>query len=937
MADLKTYRYLCVLVLLFSFVQLHAQEIPNIIYYSPEEYKGETQNWMIDKDAKGHIFVANNSGLLDYNGVSWNLYPTPNQTIMRSVKVVNDRIYTGYYMGFGYWVRNSKGTLDYFNLSDKIKNQLLEDEQIWKIHAIANKILFQSLNQIHIYDPDTEQITVIKIDGIIEKSVSLNEILYFHTIEGKIYKLENGEPLWLADVPLKGDDRIENIINTASGLKVLTKRNGFFKIENEIVTKWPVPADDFLAMNSVYTSLPLTEGRLALGLVANGLVILDENGRIAEQFSTSNGLSNNTILSLFEDQNKNLWLGLDIGINLINLETRLEKFFDPFGKLGTVYASAVFEGNLYLGTNHGLYFKKFDSDESFQLIPNTKDQVWDLFVFDNTLFCAHNFGIYEVKQNIASLIFSDYGVWTFKPNPVRKNELIAGTFKGLGSLRKDENGRWKFKKIEGFNISSRNIATDTLQNIWVSHEYKGVYQLRADDNYDNAILIPNNFENRISKNSSVVTFKNKILFADHDGVFHYDYNKKQFEKDTFYSQIIDNQAYHSGKLINIEDKELWVFNRDDIRYFKNNNITGELVKNSIHLSQSSRKTMQGYENINYLPNATYLVGNTEGYLLFPEEQFVETDFNFEIVQIRLITKNGNPILQDINGTFEADFGFQSLNFTLSDYSHNSINPIEFSYRMSGADKEWSPWIADPMLSFGFLEWGNYELEIRARKGDKVASKIISYTFSIKRPWYFSNLSLLAYVCITILMVYIIHRRYKSYYRTKQEHLLAEKQKQMDEISLINKQQIIQLKNEQLNLLVEKKNRELENVTANLIKKNELLNNLSKEIKKLPNQQNLKPLLLFIDKNRNESKDWQIFEEAFNNADKEFINKLKNKHPNLTHNDLKLCAYLRLNLSSKEIAPLLNISVRSLEIKRYRLRQKLDLPHETNLTDYILGC
>ena len=67
-----------------------------------------------------------------------------------------------------------------------------------------------------------------------------------------------------------------------------------------------------------------------------------------------------------------------------------------------------------------------------------------------------------------------------------------------------------------------------------------------------------------------------------------------------------------------------------------------------------------------------------------------------------------------------------------------------------------------------------------------------------------------------------------------------------------------------------------------------------------------------------------------------IKKIKNIHPELTPNDLRLCAYLRLNLSSKEIAPLLNISVRSVEVKRYRLRKKMALPHENSLTTYILN-
>ena len=79
----------------------------------------------------------------------------------------------------------------------------------------------------------------------------------------------------------------------------------------------------------------------------------------------------------------------------------------------------------------------------------------------------------------------------------------------------------------------------------------------------------------------------------------------------------------------------------------------------------------------------------------------------------------------------------------------------------------------------------------------------------------------------------------------------------------------------------------------------------------------------------------MFQEAFNNADSNFLKKIKTIHPTLTPNDLRLCSYLRLNLSSKEIAPMLNISTRSVEIKRYRLRKKMELDHEKSLVAYIL--
>ena len=92
----------------------------------------------------------------------------------------------------------------------------------------------------------------------------------------------------------------------------------------------------------------------------------------------------------------------------------------------------------------------------------------------------------------------------------------------------------------------------------------------------------------------------------------------------------------------------------------------------------------------------------------------------------------------------------------------------------------------------------------------------------------------------------------------------------------------------------------------------------------------------IDRNLNNQDDWMFFEQAFNNADKDFLRKVKKTHPELTNNDLRLCAYLRLNLSSKEIAPLLNISLSSVEIKRYRLRKKMNLSRNQGLTDHILS-
>ena len=153
--------------------------------------------------------------------------------------------------------------------------------------------------------------------------------------------------------------------------------------------------------------------------------------------------------------------------------------------------------------------------------------------------------------------------------------------------------------------------------------------------------------------------------------------------------------------------------------------------------------------------------------------------------------------------------------------------------------------------------------------------------------------------------------------------------------LESNQKLMKLKNEKLEIDIESKNRELAISTMSLIKKNEFLSTIKSELQANNNPGDLKKVIKIIDNNINNTDDWKLFKEAFDNADKDFLKLVKEKHSSLTPNDLKLCAYLRLNLSSKEIAPLSNISPRSVEVKRYRLRKKMDLPPKTSLTNYIL--
>ncbi|MEJ6792238.1 MAG: LuxR C-terminal-related transcriptional regulator [Lacinutrix sp.] len=186
-----------------------------------------------------------------------------------------------------------------------------------------------------------------------------------------------------------------------------------------------------------------------------------------------------------------------------------------------------------------------------------------------------------------------------------------------------------------------------------------------------------------------------------------------------------------------------------------------------------------------------------------------------------------------------------------------------------------------------------------------------------------------------MLVFILHHFYNGYHKKLREKVIFKAERDLEHKELENKQQQMHFENLKLQQDIDSKSRELAISTMSMIKKNEFLNTIKSELNNKDANLNIKSVIRIIDKNINNTDDWKFFQEAFNNADKDFLKKLKAEHSILTPNDLKLCAYLRLNLSSKEIAPLLNISARSVEVKRYRLRKKMNLPHKTSLANYII--
>tara|TARA_B110000459_G_C16618315_1_gene500120 strand:- start:820 stop:3627 length:2808 start_codon:yes stop_codon:yes gene_type:complete len=927
------------ILILLSYLSLSAQEHPPLMAYTPDLYGAQNQNWGISQTTDQTMYFANNSGLLEYDGVNWTLYPVPDSSIVRSVKAVGDDVYSGSYMDFGVWKKNNKNVLEYTSLVQKIGIELTDDEQFWKIIKVDEWLVFQSFSRIYLVNEVTNEFSFIESDEEITNIFVVNGVLFFNKLNKGIFKFVNGATELVSNDANLAANKLVGAFDLEGRLLIITASNGFYFLEKKSLIPWEIDASIDLSALSIYSATKLKDNSIVLGTVSNGYFHLNSEGLLKYDLNFEKGLSNNTVLSVFEDQQNNLWLGLDIGISFINLSTQFTVYNDTKGTIGSVYCSVLHNGYLYLGTNQGLFYKPRQSDSDFVFVPGTNGQVWSLKIIDDLVFCGHHLGTLIIEeQKVQYTIFDSPGTWDFKRLANDSTIILQGNYSGL-SLLEYSSGQWKFRnKIEGFDLSTR-FYEQKGNKIFVNHELRGLYELELSDDLFSVSNVSSVNTVKKGAGSNILNFSNNLFYTSSEGVFQYDDSQQDFVGSVSFNNLLSKFSLRSTLMdVKGSDGLKWCFADESILIISNGSITKTPKPEIIPVSLANfKKVVSGFENLTKIAVDEFLLGSSNGYFIFNSNISKPSHlYSIKLNSVEVNKINEDRFKLDLKSVKSLNYDTNSLYFSYTIPHYDNIVKKNYSYKLEGWTSQWSDWTQDSYQVFKNLPYGSYLFKVKGRTGVTETINTSSFSFTINRPWYLSNLAIVVYISFIILLWFFIHNTYKIYYKKQQLKVLKKSQEDLALKELESSKQLMQLNNEKLKLDIESKNRELAVSTMSLIKKNEFLNGIKNELKeKDSNGQDLKKVIKIIDKNLNNTDDWKLFEEAFNNADKDFLKHIKSIHSNLTPNDLRLCAYLRLNLTSKEIAPLLNISYRSVEVKRYRLRKKMGLPHGSSLTSYIL--
>lgn len=960
--NLRLLKYCLCFIALLCFYNASADNIksigvPYVQNYPKSVYLSGNQNWSVAKDKSGIMYFGNAEGLLSYDGRYWQQHKMPNRQIVRSVATdANGIIYTGSFGEFGYWKVSDK-RLKYHSLVQFIPKPYKMTDEVWKIYIDGKRIIFQSFTTIYIYQD--KKISVIKGGGSFLFLHKVGQRFLIEELGKGLFELKGTQLTPLNNIGPPLPESVLSILPYKEGkLLIGTSKSGLFLYDGQKYTPFQTIANAFLKTYQLNNGVRILGKYYAYGTILNGLIILNEEGQIIQQINKSSGLQNNTILSIYADDEQNLWAGLDNGIDRIELNSPLYFYFDKTGLFGTVYSSLIYRNKIYLGTNQGLFSSSWTSENgqpfktfNFKLIPNSQGQVWDLSLIDGQLFCGHNDYTFRVADNTIERISHTGGGWTIKK--LNDDYLIQGTYTGLVLYKKDASGLWKYyHKIENFTQPSRYVEKDAKGDIWVSHAYRGLYKLSLSPDLKKAVTVKYYDERNglpSSYNVNLLTLENKLLYSSDQGFLTFDEISNRFTPYEVLNKVIGTYA-NSNKIINAGDKKYWFINHGKMALV-NFKQPGLVEVDSVRFSVLDGRMVQYYENISKISDQIYLISVDDGFVIYDATGTQSNaKINLPAVLIRKvedITDTYSTISEVGNSDAVIEIPFSRNNLRIS-YAlpYYRAAKIKFQYFLEGYSKQWSDWSTASQKDFTNLSRGSYKFLVRAKINDQKIGEVSTFEFTVLPPFYASNWAFVLYLILFIILLLIAKRLYEKKLLKDQQaittKLQAEKEIFLKKEAEATEKQIVKLQTEKLQAELAGKSRELANSAMSLVYKNELLQKLSQEILKLKDadgkplaEEQLRKIQKVIDEGMNDERDWNLFESSFNEAHESFFKKLKAQHPDLVPNDLKLCAYLHMNMSSKELASLLNISLRGVEIRRYRLRKKLNVPHDKNLVEFLM--
>ncbi|MCD7978090.1 MAG: hypothetical protein LUG51_13400 [Tannerellaceae bacterium] len=828
----------------------------------------------------------------------------------------------------------------YTSLRSLIPDEVFKNDDFWKICIAEDGVYFQSFTSIYRYDYST-----------VEKVNYDKAFLFLHEVRGRylvqeinsgllelkgldVFSLGGSEFFYNTDVRVilpYGEN--EYLIGAAT--KGLYLYDGIsFRTFNPVLS-------DIMKKKELNCAILSSKGTYFLGTILDGIYEIDKDGEILNHISSQNSLQNNTILALYEDNRENIWAALDRGISYIQYLDNMSCITEPAGNTGAFYDVELWQDKWFLGTNQGVFYihaddiNKPEVFRNMKLIDGTQGQVWKLKMIDGKLFCCHNRGIKEIRPDLK--VVDNYSFRT------GINDMVKYVFKGrevylfstYNSLKIALPDNGETFAPQGISEPISATFVDHLNNIWLEHPNKGVYRCQLNDDlqsYRHYTYYGQSENDDLPYKLSLFKVGGRIALLGNDSFLAYD----DIEDSIVPLELLNNCFRNiSGlqKIVNIDETHFWALAQNAVYRFYYDGYEAILLE-SYHLGLNL-SLVHGFEHISVINDSIHMICLDNGILYYKnrdtQKQVTQTIPSPYLSSLEMMDLSGNKLYHPLEKEVRVPYAYNSVNFYFIAPDIYSSSRY-FQYKLKSVDPDWSEPVKKNSVTYPRLSQGKYEFLVRTVDYTGNYSEEISLKLEVLPPWYRSYWAYILYVTGFILLAYgawlFILWRYRNQYL---HQIRMEEMKRLQELTG-------ELQDE-----VERKNAELLTQTSFIINKNELILKLKDLIDDFYSKNKTSATTQFYQKinshlnnNMNTEDDWKMFLIKFEEKHTNFFKHMKTLYPELTSNDLRLCACLKLNLETKEIASLMNLSVKAVENNRYRLRKKIGLTRDQNLNDVFVN-
>lgn len=819
------------LLILYSFClfsQVNQRGIPFIKYYSPKLYDSHPFNWAMAQDNRGIMyFGCNNKGILEYDGITWRKIAIPNNNIIRSLAVdKKGTVYVGSMGEFGMLLPDSKGNLKYVSLSAYVDTSVLKKINIWKTYATDDGIYFCANAKYFKYTPQ-KSIEVIPLAKRGFWSFFTNDHFYTGNDSLGLMMLKDNTPTEIPGGDFFKDKSLTFIHADEKNKLIIGEREqGLFSfdLETNQVTPYFEKPGSFM----IYNGCRLNEHNYAIATLNQGVMLFNKTG-FYEQFTSKMGINTVTITDAFAgkipDFLSSLWITSDNGIYKAEINSPFCKMDSEFGLDGEINDIIKYKDVLYVAASTGVYFLDFSKGQipAFTKITAISSGGLSFYIFktgpekDILLVGTENSLFQLEKNNIVTIDANDVNIYDMAQSTKDPSLLFTTTEYGTGGvkIKSFNNGKWTDKGlVQGISENARQVIFDNDGNLWVATLINGIYKVSPDLKTTTHYTTKNGF-----KSDNDIQIKNidgNILLGTITGIFKY---KK--ETDNFIPDGSLSSKFASGKV-----SVIGIYEGLNHSYWMRINYGTKEVIEKITKQENGNIKVDSipfmrlpnmiFKKVINTPDGITWIASSEGLYSYDNNFNKNYKVNY-FALIRSVVIGEDSTL--FNGTYfkyknkaTGKFAFDSLEITTTQpeelkpvlaYKNNNLtftfaapffedeNATQFSRFLEGNDEGWSKWKSETKAIYTNLPEGNYTFHVKARNIFGIESKVASYSFTVKPPWYRTIWAYISYIVLLVLLIWGIVSI--ATYRMKQLNIAYGRYLPGSFLKLLDKARVIDLR------------------------------------------------------------------------------------------------------------------------------------------------